>query len=68
MDMRTLVGNNVRRRRVALAMTQEGLAARSGLSQQYISGLERGLRNPTVLTLFDLAVALECAPADLITS
>jgi transcriptional regulator with XRE-family HTH domain len=30
----------------------------SGFSQQYISSLEQGQRNPTVITLYELAVAL----------
>jgi transcriptional regulator with XRE-family HTH domain len=58
MDMRKLVGRNALRLRHAIGLTQEQLAERSGLSQQYISGLESGQRNPTVLTLFELATAL----------
>ncbi|MBU6207832.1 MAG: helix-turn-helix domain-containing protein, partial [Alphaproteobacteria bacterium] len=48
MDMRKLVGTNIRNARIAKDMTQEELAERSGFSQQYISGLERGRRNPTI--------------------
>jgi transcriptional regulator with XRE-family HTH domain len=58
MDMRRLVGRNVRRARQSLGLTQEELADRSGFSQQYLSGLERGRRNPTVVTLYELASAL----------
>lgn len=58
MDIRHLVGRNLRRIRQEKSLTQEDLAARSGISQQYISGLERGCRNPTVLSLFELASAL----------
>ena len=58
MDMRRLVGENVARLRREKDLTQEALAERSGLSQQYISGLERGRRNPTVITLYELAQAL----------
>ena len=58
MDMRKLVGRNVRRIRLARAMTQEAFAAKSGFSQQYISDLERGLRNPTVVSIYELAQAL----------
>ena len=58
MDMRKLVGANVARLRREKDLTQEALAERSGLSQQYISGLERGQRNPTVITLYELAQAL----------
>lgn len=49
-------------------MTQEQLAEVSGFSQQYISDLERGRRNPTVVSLFDLAQALGSTPADLVTA
>lgn len=58
LDMRVLVGRNVLRCRRAASMTQEDLAEKSGLSQQYLSGLERGRRNPTVVTLHELAQAL----------
>lgn len=66
MDMRRLVGRNVRRLRLALELTQEQFAERSGYSQQYISDLERGRRNPTVVTLFELSQALKVEPAELI--
>ena len=56
--MRQLVGQNVRRIRTEKGMTQEQLAEASGLSQQYLSGLENGERNPTVITLFEVAQAL----------
>ena len=66
MDMRELVGRNVRAVRQARGMTQEELAETSGFSQQYISGLERGLRNPTVVTLYELAQALKSTPVELL--
>jgi len=58
MDMRKLVGRNVGRIRREKGLTQEQLAEISGFSQQYISGLEQGRRNPTVVTLYELATAL----------
>lgn len=48
-------------------MTQEQLAELSGFSQQYLSDLERGRRNPTVVTLFELAQALGSTPVELIS-
>lgn len=66
MDMRILVGRNVTRLRKAKGLTQEGLAERSGFGQNYISSLERGRRNPTVITLFELARALGVTPVDMI--
>lgn len=56
--MRRLVGQNFARLRAERGMTQEKVAELSGLSQQYISGLERGGRNPTVVTLFEISQAL----------
>ena len=66
MDMRKLVGRNVKGQRLRLNLTQEQLAERAGISQQYISGLEGGRRNPTILTLFELAVALGSTPMELL--
>lgn len=66
MDMRQLVGQNVRSLRMSARLTQEELAVRSGFSQQYISGLEAGRRNPTVVSLFELAQALDTTPMELL--
>lgn len=66
MDMRRLVGTNVRRLRLARGLTQEQFADVSGFSQQYISGLESGKRNPTVVSLHDLAQALGVTPMELL--
>jgi transcriptional regulator with XRE-family HTH domain len=68
MDMRRLVGCNVRRIRKNKGLTQEQFAELSGFSQQYISGLEKGRRNPTVVTLYELASALGVTPRDLLRS
>ena len=66
MDMRNLVGRNFARLRREVGLTQEEVAARSGFSQQYISSLERGRRNPTVISLFELAQALGVSHVDLV--
>jgi len=66
MDMRRLVGRNLARIRRAQGLTQEQLQERSGFSQQYLSGLERGRRNPTVVTLYELAQALGVSYLDLL--
>ena len=67
MDMRKLVGENTARIRKEKGLTQESLAEKSGLSQQYISGLENGQRNPTIVTLFELASALGVSHVELLT-
>jgi transcriptional regulator with XRE-family HTH domain len=66
MDMRKLVGQNVRRIREKKRLTQEQFADLSGFSQQYISDLERGKRNPTVITVYELATALGVMHLDLL--
>ena len=66
MDMRKLVGRNVRTARVERGMTQERLADVSGFSQQYISDLERGRRDPTIVSLYELAQALSVTPIELL--
>jgi transcriptional regulator with XRE-family HTH domain len=67
MDMRALVGRNFARIRQEKGLTQEQVEERSGFSQQYISGLEQGKRNPTIVTLFELAQALGVSHVDLVT-
>lgn len=67
MDMRKLVGANVRRFRQEKGLTQEEFAEKSGFSQQYVSGLENGRRNPTIVSLYELAQALDTTPIALIT-
>ena len=66
MDMRMLVGRNVRRIRSGKGLTQEEFAALSGFSQQYISGLEKGQRNPTIVTIYELATALGVSHLELL--
>jgi transcriptional regulator with XRE-family HTH domain len=67
MDMRKLVGRNFARLRLAKGFTQERFAELSGFTQQYVSGLERGRRNPTVVTLYHLAQALGVSHVELVT-
>jgi transcriptional regulator with XRE-family HTH domain len=57
-DVRRMVGRNVRRLRTAAGLSQAALAERLGVDRAYVSGLELGQRNPTVLTLWHVAQAL----------
>ena len=66
MDVRKRVGVNLKRLRQDRGLSQEGLAFVSGLHRTYISGVERGLRNPTVLVLEKIAVALKVPAAKLL--
>jgi transcriptional regulator with XRE-family HTH domain len=66
--VRRLVGQNLKRIRLKKGLTQEQFSDISGFSQQYISGLEGGHRNPTVVTVYEIAVALGVSHLDLLRS
>jgi transcriptional regulator with XRE-family HTH domain len=67
MDVRKIVGENFARIRRAKGLTQERVEELSGFSQQYISDLENGKRNPTIVTLYELADVLGVSHVDLVT-
>ncbi|MDF7773667.1 helix-turn-helix transcriptional regulator [Sphingomonas sp. AOB5] len=58
--MRKLVGDNCARIRKLEGLTQEQLAEKSGLTQQYLSDLERGKRNPTIVTIYEMRWRSAC--------
>ena len=51
MDGRKLVGQNIRRIRVAQDISQEQVAFDAGVDRSYLGGIERGEENPSVDTL-----------------
>lgn len=55
----------VRKRRHALSLTQEQLAERANFHVNYIGGIERAERNPSLTSLISLAKGLGCSPRDL---
>lgn len=59
MEVQRRVGLNVRKFRKERGLSQEELAFEWGLHRTYISGVERGVRNPTVLVLEVIATALQ---------
>jgi len=66
MDIRKRIGLNVQRIRRARGWSQEQFAFESGLHRTYISGIERGARNPTVTVVKGMADALGVTPAALL--
>jgi transcriptional regulator with XRE-family HTH domain len=66
MDIRKQVGINLQRLRREKGWSQEDMAFESGLHRTYVSGIERGVRNPTILILDRLAKSLGVAPAELV--
>ena len=59
MDVRQIVGENVRRYRREKGLSQQEVANLMGVDRAYVSGLELGQHNPTVVTLWHAAQALE---------
>lgn len=59
MEVRRRVGLNVRKYRKDRNLSQEALGFEAGLHRTYISGLERGVRNPTVKALEAIAAVLK---------
>ena len=66
MDVKKLVGRNVRAIRRNLGWSQEELSFNADLHRTYISGIERGARNPTVVVLAKVAAALRVPPSRLL--
>ena len=65
MDVRRRVGLNLRKLREDQGFSQESFADHCGLHRTYISGIERGVRNPTVVILDRIAKGLK-VPAGLL--
>ena len=59
-------GTPVRARREALGLSQEKLGFEADLHRTYVSEVERGVRNPTVTSIFKLARALGTKPSSLL--
>ena len=58
---------SVRKLRFGLGISQEELAERADLHRTYIADIERGARNPTLLTIKKLAKGLGVSAADLLS-
>ncbi|MEI7430883.1 MAG: helix-turn-helix transcriptional regulator [Betaproteobacteria bacterium] len=66
MDISVEFGVRVRKFREKKSWSQEDLAEHSGLHRTYISGVERGVRNPTLEVVAKLAIALDVTPSILL--
>ena len=67
MDVRHRLGARVQRLRLDQGLSQEELADRANVHRTYVSGVERGVRNPTVTVLEKLAKGLGVSLKDLLT-
>lgn len=67
MDIRGRLGANVKRLREAKGLSQEELAHQADMHRTYLSGIERGRRNPTVTVLERLAKPLGVSAGELVS-
>ncbi len=66
LDLKRLVGRVIARHRASAEVKQENLAEMADLERGYISLMERGLRMPTVDTIFRLCRGLTVSPSEMI--
>ncbi|RYE64449.1 MAG: XRE family transcriptional regulator [Oxalobacteraceae bacterium] len=66
MDVRRKLGFKVQALRATRGWSQDDFAHRAGLHRTYVSGVERGVRNPTVTVLEKLAAALQVELTELL--
>ncbi len=66
MDVRRRLGLNLKKLREDQGFSQESFADHCGLHRTYISGIERGVRNPTVIILDRIAKALKVPAGQLL--
>lgn len=67
-DVRQRFGLVIRQRRNELGISQEKLAERANLHRTYISEIERGIRNPSLENISNLAKALDISVSSLFAS
>ena len=60
-----MFGERVRRLRVALGVSQEGLASRCQLDRSYVGSVERGERNISLQNIWRIAGGLGVSPGEL---
>ena len=65
-SLETIVGKHLKEIRVKKGLSQEDLSLETGLDRSYISMVERGKRNPTLVVIFRLCEILDIQPNTLI--
>lgn len=66
MDIRVQLGKNIRTLRTAKGLSQEQFAFDAGIHRTYVSGVERGARNPSITVIERFAKALDVTTGELI--
>lgn len=63
--VQTVLADNVRRLREAKGLSQEALALEAEVDRTYVSQIERGMCNPSLRVMFQIASVLKVSTADL---
>lgn len=63
MDLAIAIGNTLRKFRKEANLSQEALALICGIDRTYVSGLERGKRQPTLKVIFAISSAIKIPPS-----
>lgn len=66
MDIRKRLGRNMRQLRERKGLSQEQFAFEAGIHRTYVSDLERGARNPTIMVVEKVATALGVTASELL--
>ncbi|WP_338883405.1 MULTISPECIES: helix-turn-helix domain-containing protein [Xenorhabdus] len=64
-NIRSLFGQRIRYLRIEAGMSQEAFADKCGLDRTYVSGIERGVRNPTLEIIYVIANGLQIELSEL---
>ena len=62
-----MLGEALKRRRLARGLTQEAFAHEAGITTSYASQIERGKKSPTLTVILRLCLALDCTPGELLS-
>jgi transcriptional regulator with XRE-family HTH domain len=60
-----VLGSTIREFRLKKKLSQQQLADLAGLERSFVNGIERGVHNPTAVTVVRIAIALRITPAEL---
>ncbi|HQZ68495.1 MAG TPA: helix-turn-helix transcriptional regulator [Planctomycetaceae bacterium] len=65
-NTKRVLAENVKRRRQEIGLSQEALALSAEVDRTYVSQIERGIGNPSLLILCKICAVLAAEPAELL--
>lgn len=58
-SIKRVLGKRIRALRLDMGLSQEAFADKCGIDRTYMSGIERGVRNPTLVVIYAISGGLE---------